>query len=148
MASIKIALFASGTGSNVFNIINHFADNDKVEVVSVLSNKPQAGALNHGKNAGIETFVFNRDQFENTDEVLNYLRSVKADYLILAGFLWKIPANLIQAYEGKMLNVHPALLPSYGGKGMYGMNVHNAVVANKEVESGITIHEVNEFYDE
>ncbi len=151
MKSIKIALFASGTGSNVYNIIQHFKSNASVEVVAVLSNKPSAGALNHAKNADIPTLVFNREEFYQSNKVENYLKEKETDYVILAGFLWKIPESLVNQFEGKMLNVHPALLkemPQFGGKGMYGMNVHNAVIASGQTMSGITIHQVNEKYDD
>jgi phosphoribosylglycinamide formyltransferase 1 len=147
MGKSRIALFASGTGSNVFNVIQHFNNHPTIEVVVVLSNKSTAGALNHGKNAHIDTFVFTKEQFIG-DEVLNYLKSKKIDFVVLAGFLWKIPFNLLDAYAGKMINIHPSLLPKFGGKGMYGKYVHEAVVANKENKTGITIHQVNEQYDE
>jgi phosphoribosylglycinamide formyltransferase 1 len=147
MDKIKIALFASGTGSNVFNIIQHFKNHLVIEIVAVLSNKPDAGALNHGKNSNIDTFVFTKEQFVGK-EVLDYLINKKVNYVILAGFLWKIPSNLLNAFSGKMINIHPSLLPKYGGKGMYGKHVHEAVVANKEPKTGITIHQVNEYYDE
>lgn len=145
---IRLALFASGAGSNVYNIIEYFKKNKGVEIVAVLSNNPEAGALNHAQNAGIETLIFSRQEFFNTDKVLNFLREKMVDNIILAGFLWKIPENMIIEYPNKIINVHPALLPKYGGKGMYGSNVHKAVVAAKEKESGITIHQVNENYDE
>ena len=145
---IRLALFASGTGSNVYNIIQYFKDREDVEVVSVLSNKESAGALNHAKNAGIDTLVFNKQDFSASDNVLNYLKSKKVDFVVLAGFLWKIPSSMVTEFESKIINVHPALLPKYGGKGMYGANVHKAVLESGDQESGITIHKVNENYDE
>ena len=144
---IKIALFASGTGSNVFNIINKFKNDNEVEVALVASNNPNAGALNHARNYNILTVTFNRNELYNTDEILNLLQKEKIDYIILAGFLWKIPENILRNYEDKILNVHPSLLPKFGGKGMYGKYVHKAVLENKETKSGITIHKVNEEYD-
>jgi phosphoribosylglycinamide formyltransferase 1 len=145
--NIKLALFASGTGSNVFNIIQHFKAHPHVEVVAVLCNKSNIGALEHGKNANIPTWVFSREEFEG-NAVVDYLKNKHVDVVILAGFLWKISDNLLQAFSGRILNIHPSLLPKYGGKGMYGKHVHEAVVANNESQTGITIHLVNEKYDE
>lgn len=142
----RLALFASGTGSNVFNILTYFKDRNDVAVVAVLSNNPNAGALQHAKNFGVDTLVFTKQMFEN--EVLDYLKSKEVDVVVLAGFLWLVPPVIVKAYPNKIINVHPALLPNYGGKGMYGMNVHQAVIENKEPKSGITIHLVNEKYDE
>lgn len=143
----RLAIFASGAGSNVFNIINHFKNSSSVEVTSVLSNKVDAGALNHAINANVETLVFDKAQFLD-GTVLNYLKEKNIDYVILAGFLWKIPDELITQFPNKIINIHPSLLPKFGGKGMYGRNVHEAVVAAKENKTGITIHLVNEQYDE
>lgn len=145
---MNIALFASGTGSNVYNIIQHFKSNDSVNVVAVLSNKEGAGALNHAKYAAIPTLVFNKKEFISSIIVEEFLAEKKVDLLVLAGFLLKIPESLIDLYPNKIINVHPALLPNYGGKGMYGTNVHNAVIEAKETKSGITIHLVNEKYDD
>lgn len=144
----KIALFASGTGSNVLNIITHFSGSDSIEVAIVLSNKPSAGALSHGRKANIKSVCFNREDFFNSNQVLNLLKKEQIDYVILAGFLWKIPENILAKFEDKIINVHPSLLPNYGGKGMYGHHVHEAVLANNEKETGITIHLVNEKYDD
>ncbi len=144
---IRLALFASGTGSNVFNIIQKFKDNNEIEVVMVASNNPQAGALNHAKDNGVPTLTFNRDAFYETDEVLKALLKAKIDYIILAGFLWKVPQNILESFNNKIINVHPSLLPKFGGKGMYGKHVHKAVLEHKETQSGITIHKVNEEYD-
>lgn len=144
----KIALFASGTGSNVFNIITHFKKSKSIDVAIVLSNNATAGALNHAKDATIKSQIFNRQDFFESDNILEVLKSENIDYVILAGFLWKIPENILKNFEEKILNVHPSLLPKYGGKGMYGHHVHNAVLKNKEKETGITIHVVNEKYDD
>jgi phosphoribosylglycinamide formyltransferase-1 len=144
----RIALFASGAGSNVFNIITHFKNSETVEVAIVLSNKKAAGALSHAEKANIKALPFNHDDFFESNNVLRLLKSEQIDYIILAGFLWKIPKNLLSTFENKILNVHPSLLPEYGGKGMYGKHVHKAVLANKEKETGITIHLVNEKYDD
>ena len=142
----KIALFASGSGTNVQNIIEYFIDNKNVEIDSVWCNNPKAHVLERVSKFNIDTFVFNRPKFYQSDEVLNNLKNRGIDLIVLAGFLWLIPDNLVKAFT--IINIHPALLPQYGGKGMYGMYVHKAVVENKDAESGITIHYVNEKYDE
>ena len=143
----RIVIFASGSGTNAENIIRYFKNSNLISVVQVLSNKKDAKVLERAKRLEVSSLVFNRDDFYNSEELLNNLK-LNADYIILAGFLWKIPANIIEAFPNKIINIHPALLPKYGGKGMYGMHVHKAVVKNKEKESGITIHYVNENYDE
>ena len=144
---IQIAIFASGSGSNAENIANYFKDHPNISVSLILSNNSNAKVLERAKRLGVKSVVFNREEFAKSDFVLeNYLREI--DYVILAGFLWMVPKNLIEAFPNKIINIHPALLPNYGGKGMYGMHVHEAVVANKESKSGITIHYVNEFYDD
>jgi phosphoribosylglycinamide formyltransferase-1 len=145
---IRIALFASGSGTNVENIANHFAGHPQIEIVLVLSNNKNAFVLERSKKLQIPSIVFSRQDFYQTDEVLQQLINYSVDWVILAGFLWLIPQNLIQKFPDKIINIHPALLPKYGGKGMYGNKVHEAVVANSEKESGITIHFVNEAYDE
>lgn len=142
----RIALFASGSGSNVQNIVEYFADNEKVVVDSVWCNNPEAYVLERARKLNVETIVFTRNDFRNTDFVVDELKKRKIDLVVLAGFLWLIPSNLIRNFT--IVNIHPALLPKFGGKGMYGMNVHQAVVDNRESESGITIHYVNENYDE
>ena len=142
----RIALFASGSGTNAQNIIEYFSENESVVVDSLWSNNPDAFALERAKKFGISTFVFSREEFRNTSKVVEELQKRKVNLIVLAGFLWLIPANLIQNF--RIINIHPALLPKYGGKGMYGMNVHKAVVENKDSESGISIHFVNEKYDE
>jgi len=143
----RIVILASGSGTNAENIIKYFKNSHLISVVQVLSNKKEAKVLDRAKRLEINSLVFNRNTFYNSEELLNNLKST-TDYIILAGFLWKIPSNIIEAFPNKIINIHPALLPKYGGQGMYGMHVHNAVVNNKEKESGITIHYVNENYDE
>ncbi|WP_240925001.1 phosphoribosylglycinamide formyltransferase [Maribellus sediminis] len=142
----RIAIFASGSGTNAENIFTYFAENEQVDIDSLWSNKADAFALERARKFGVETFVFNRDKFYGTDDIVDTLRKRKVDLIVLAGFLWLIPENLVRNFT--IVNIHPALLPKYGGKGMYGMNVHKAVVANGEKESGISIHYVNESYDE
>lgn len=146
MKQKRIAIFASGSGTNAQNIIEYFADNKDVVVDSLWANKPDAYALVRARNSGIETFIFNREQFYNNSQINSMLTERKVDLIVLAGFLWLIPDSLIRNFT--IINIHPALLPKYGGKGMYGMNVHKAVVDNRETESGISIHYVNEKYDE
>ena len=142
----RIAIFASGSGSNAQNIIEYFADNKNIIVDSVWTNNPSAYVLERAKKCGIDSFIFSREEFKSTLFVVEKLKNRNINLIVLAGFLWLIPSNLIQNF--RIINIHPALLPKYGGKGMYGMNVHQAVVENKEIESGISIHFVNEKYDE
>lgn len=142
----RIAVFASGSGTNAQNIIQYFSGNELIRVDSLWSNKPGAYALTRAAAFGIDTFVFNRKQFYETDEIAEKLRNRNVDLIVLAGFLWLVPQNLIDGFQ--IINIHPALLPKYGGKGMYGMKVHQAVVANQEKESGISIHFVNPKFDD
>jgi len=142
----NIVLFASGSGSNV--VIHHFQDKPNVTIASVLTNKRDAKVLNRCNKLKISGLYFNKTAFYNTDCVLNILKSLQPDIIVLAGFLWKIPSNLIENFPNRIVNIHPALLPKYGGKGMYGNHVHQAVKDNLETETGITIHYVNENYDE
>jgi phosphoribosylglycinamide formyltransferase-1 len=142
----KIAIFASGSGTNAENIIKYFSDNQKIKIDSLWSNKPDAFALSRADKLGIDTFVFTRQELNETGKVVEKLIKRKIDLIVLAGFLWLIPENLINNFE--IINIHPALLPKYGGKGMYGMNVHRAVVENCDTESGISIHLVNPVYDD
>jgi len=142
----RIVLFASGSGTNAENIISYFANNKQIKIDSLWSNKPNAYALNRAKKMGIDTFVFTRRELNETGEVVQKLKERKIDLIVLAGFLWLIPENLVNSFD--IINIHPALLPKYGGKGMFGMNVHRAVVENCEAESGITIHLVNPVYDD
>jgi len=143
----RIVILASGSGTNAENIITYFKNSTLISVVQVLSNNKEAKVLERAKRLNINYSSFDKADFYTSDEVLNNLK-LNADYLILAGFLWKIPSNIIEAFPNKIINIHPALLPKYGGKGMYGMHVHHAVVSSKEKESGITIHYVNKNYDE
>jgi phosphoribosylglycinamide formyltransferase 1 len=142
----RIAIFASGSGTNAQKIMEYFSENENVVIDSLWSNNPEAFALERAKKFSISTFIFSREEFRNTNKVVEELQKRKVNLIVLAGFLWLIPANLIQNF--KIINIHPALLPKYGGKGMYGMKVHEAVVENKDSESGISIHFVNEKYDE
>lgn len=143
----RIVIFASGSGTNAENISRFFKQSSLASVVHILTNNKNAKVIDRSKNLNINSLVFDRSDFNDKNKVLEFLKK-EADLIILAGFLWRIPAHIIEAFPNKIINIHPALLPNYGGKGMYGMNVHNAVVANKESETGITIHYVNEFYDE
>jgi phosphoribosylglycinamide formyltransferase-1 len=143
----KIVLFASGAGSNAEKIALHFNETNFANVVKIFSNNPDAKVLEKAKNLNISIEVFNRQEL-NSGNVLEKLNQINPDLIVLAGFLWKFPEHIIKEYPNKIINIHPALLPSYGGKGMYGMNVHQAVLENKEKETGITIHYVNENYDE
>ncbi len=143
---IRIVIFASGSGTNAENIIKHFEKINIVKVNFVLTNNRNAGALKRSKRFNVPSKVFSKSEL-NSDDFLQFLKN-EADFIILAGFLLKIPEKLIQTFPNKIVNIHPALLPKYGGKGMYGMFVHKAVVANKESETGITIHYVNQNYDE
>jgi phosphoribosylglycinamide formyltransferase-1 len=143
----KILLFASGTGSNVENIIQYFKNNPDVKIAAVFSNNSNAIVLDKAKNHNVPTLIFNREQL--TDGfVFDKIAELKPDLIVLAGFLWKMPEEIVKAYPNKIINIHPALLPKYGGKGMYGIKVHQTVLENKEKETGITIHYVNEYYDE
>lgn len=144
----RIAIFASGSGSNAQKILEYFKDHNSAEVSIILSNNPDAYVLQRADNFEIPTHVFDRDEFYHSDTVLNLLTDLQIDLIVLAGFLWLIPKNLIHAFPNRIINIHPALLPSYGGKGMYGNHVHQAVLEAKEPESGITIHYVNERFDE
>lgn len=144
----KLAIFASGTGSNAKKLIDYFSGNKEISVALLVSNRKEAGALEVAQNAGISTLVFTKDEFYNSSKILDKFVSEKIDFIVLAGFLLKIPDNILKAYENKIINIHPALLPDFGGKGMYGLNVHKAVIESGKRESGITIHLVNEHYDE
>ena len=143
----NIAIFASGDGSNAQNIIDYFKSSTNVKVALVVSNRSTANVLNRAKKASIPTLLIDRTSFYETQETIDHLISANIDLIVLAGFLWMIPESLVKAFPDKIVNIHPALLPKFGGKGMYGMNVHRSVVEAKEKESGITIHFVNEEYD-
>lgn len=145
---MNIAIFASGGGSNALKIIEHFDGHPFIKVALIVSNKQDAGVLDIAQNKGIPTLIIQRATFYNTAALLTNLEEYAIDFIVLAGFLWLIPAYLTARFDHKMVNIHPALLPKYGGKGMYGMHVHEAVHAAQEPESGITIHYVNDHYDE
>jgi len=143
----RIIILASGSGTNAENIINYFKNSDNITVNQVFSNKKDAKVLERANRLNVNSMSFSRADLYDSNVVFDNLVK-NADFIILAGFLLKIPSKIIEAFPNKIINIHPALLPKYGGKGMYGMNVHNAVVNNKEEKSGITIHFVNENYDE
>lgn len=144
----RIAIFASGTGSNATKIVEHFDNNPFITVALVISNKPTAPVLQMAAAHQIPTLVIKRKVFYESEQLLKELATYQIDFIALAGFLWLIPSYLVKAFDQRIINIHPALLPKYGGKGMYGMHVHQAVFDNKDQESGITIHFVNEHYDE
>jgi phosphoribosylglycinamide formyltransferase-1 len=143
----KLAVFASGTGTNAAKLIDHFRNNPKGEIGLIVCNKPGAGVIQIADCEGIDVLLIEKEQWFRGDGYVGELKSRNIDYIILAGFLWKLPSSVIQAWPGKILNIHPALLPKYGGKGMYGKFVHDAVIAAGDTESGITIHVVDEQYD-
>lgn len=144
----RIVIFASGSGTNAENLIRFFHNRETGSVVQVLTNNPHAKVLDRAKNLNISALSFNRIAFSQTNDVLNILKASQLDLIVLAGFLWKFPEHILHEFPNKVINIHPAILPKYGGKGMYGNFVHEAVVANREAETGITIHYVNEHYDE
>ncbi len=144
----KIAILASGTGSNARRLVEHFKTHSNIEVGLILSNKADAPVLNMAKEHNIPQQVFDKKTFRSPESILPVLRQAEIDFIVLAGFLWLIPQSIIDAFPRRIINLHPALLPKYGGKGMYGMYVHEAVRAANETETGITIHYVNEAYDE
>lgn len=144
----RMAIFASGSGTNAENIIKYFQDTNTAKVVLVLSNNPNAFVLKRASNLNVKTLVFSKEQLKDPNWAHETFSLLTLDLIVLAGFLWKFPVHLLEVFKNKVVNIHPALLPKYGGKGMYGAHVHKAVVANKESESGITIHYVNENYDE
>lgn len=142
----KLILLASGEGSNVENIIKHFELNSNIEVVLVAGNNKKAYVFERVKKYDIDTFVFDKDFFDK--KFINIIEQYNPNLIVLAGFLWKIPEFIIKKYPNQIINIHPSLLPKYGGKGMYGLNVHEAVIKNKEKKTGISIHLVNQNYDE
>ena len=144
----RIAVFASGSGSNAQNLIEFFQKDSTASVVLVLSNNPNAYVLQRAKLLDVDSIVFDKTQLLDPLDVLRQLTNYKVDFIVLAGFLWKFPEHIIKKFEQKVVNIHPALLPNFGGKGMYGMHVHKAVVEAKVQETGITIHHVNAHYDE
>ncbi len=144
----RIAIFASGSGTNAEEIIKYFKDHSSVEIALVLSNNAAAFVLQRAARLNIPFKVFDKIQFRESDEVVGWLKEAGVTHVVLAGFLWLVPINLIKAFPNHILNIHPALLPKFGGKGMYGAKVHEAVKEAGETETGITIHSVNEHYDE
>jgi phosphoribosylglycinamide formyltransferase-1 len=144
----KIVIFASGTGTNAENIIKFFQKSPQARVVAVFSNKRSAKVLRKAHNLKIKALHFDRAALYDSNEVLHILEDINPDLIVLAGFMWILPEDIIKDFPDKIINIHPALLPKYGGKGMYGMKVHQAIIENKEKESGISIHYVNEKYDE
>ncbi len=143
----NIAILASGSGTNAQRVSEYFAYHPSIRVKLILSNKPDAYVLNRARQLGIPSQVFSRKTFYDTHEIPDLLKKNDISFIVLAGFLWLLPENLLNAYPGRIVNIHPALLPKYGGKGMYGARVHEAVIRSGERESGISIHYVNEKYD-
>jgi phosphoribosylglycinamide formyltransferase-1 len=148
MTKNNIAIFASGSGTNAQSIIEYFNKNNSAKVVLVVSNNPNAFVLERAKKLNVDQHVFNIDSFKNNLEILTVLTAFEVKWIVLAGFLLKVPEYIIDSFKNKIINIHPALLPKYGGKGMYGKHVHQAVVDNKEKKSGISIHYVTKNYDE
>ncbi|MCU0461112.1 MAG: phosphoribosylglycinamide formyltransferase [Bacteroidales bacterium] len=144
----KIAIFASGSGTNAENIIKYFSNRNNAKVTLVLSNKREAYVLLRAATLEVKSVFFDRNEFYNQRKVLDYLLENGIDFIVLAGFLWLVPNNILEEFDGRIVNIHPALLPKYGGKGMYGEKVHKAVIDNHDTESGISIHYVNRNYDE
>jgi len=144
----RIAIFASGSGSNAQKIMEHFKRSKEAEVGIVFSNNPDAYILQRADNFEIPSHVFDREEFYHSDNILRMLESLRIDFIVLAGFLWLIPPEMLEVYPRRIINIHPSLLPLYGGKGMYGKRIHEQVLKNGDTESGITIHYVNENFDE
>ena len=145
---IRIAIFASGSGSNAENIVRHFIENKMVQIHRIYSNNPKAGAIDRAKKLHIPCDVFTKRNFTETNDILFKLQAEKIDLIVLAGFLLLIPNNIIEKYTGKIINIHPSLLPLHGGKGCYGDSVHKSVISSGAIISGITIHHVNEKFDD
>jgi phosphoribosylglycinamide formyltransferase-1 len=148
MSKIKLAIFISGKGSNALNIIKYFERNDTIEVALVLSNKTDAQGLENAQKLRVNTVVFNNETFKKSGEIDTYLSSLGINFIVLAGFLRQIPADLVDSFKNRIINIHPSLLPKFGGKGMFGKHVHKAVLDSDETESGISIHYVSNEYDE
>lgn len=148
MTKKRISVFASGSGSNAQKFFEFFQDHPEIEIVSVFTNNKSAGVIDRANNFGIPHHIYNRTYWQTGEVIMNLLKEEKVDFIVLAGFMLLIPNGLVKAYPNRIFNIHPALLPKFGGQGMYGMNVHKAVKAAEETESGITIHFVNENYDE
>lgn len=143
----NIVIFASGSGSNAQRLLEHFEHHPEIRVAALFSNNPKAYALKRAETFHVPAFLFTREEFYQTDKVLEQVQAFNPDLIVLAGFLWLVPQNLLRAFPNRIINIHPALLPRYGGKGMHGLHVHSAVVQAQEPESGITIHYINEEYD-
>ena len=143
----RIAIFASGTGTNAKKIIEHFIPSDKITVALIVSNKQHSGVINIAEEYQIPVLLLEKKKFFEGNHYVDELKNAEITFIVLAGFLWKLPPALIKGYQSKIINIHPALLPKYGGKGMYGHYVHEAVIKTAEKESGITIHYVDELYD-
>jgi formyltetrahydrofolate-dependent phosphoribosylglycinamide formyltransferase len=147
LSPVHIAIFASGAGSNAQKIIDRFKHSERISIALIACNNPDAGVLKIAAQENLPALLMEKERFFNGDAYLKSLKEKKIDFIVLAGFLWKLPVSLIRAFPGKIINIHPALLPKYGGKGMYGHHVHEAVIAAGEKESGISIHYVDEQYD-
>ncbi|MFM7104913.1 MAG: phosphoribosylglycinamide formyltransferase [Flavobacteriales bacterium] len=146
---LRIAVFASGSGSNALALMRRFGiENDFASVMVLVTNKPACGAVQHARDCGVEVFLITRENFISGDETIRYLTELQIDWIVLAGFLWKVPPAFVKSFEGRIINLHPSLLPKFGGKGMYGRHVHEAALGAKESITGITVHYVNERYDE
>ena len=144
----KLAIFASGSGSNAENICNYFTDSPDIEVVLICTNKRDAFIVKRANKLNIPVYIFSKSELNNFVDLHKKLQNIEVDVIILAGFLLKLPTIMVDSYPNRIINIHPSLLPKYGGKGMYGSNIHKAVIKNKELESGISIHFVNHNYDE
>jgi phosphoribosylglycinamide formyltransferase-1 len=145
---INLAIFASGSGTNAEAIMTHFTNNASIKVALVLTNNPVAGVLGRANRFGVPAKIFDKEQFRDSNEVLAWLRNFEITHVVLAGFLWLVPENILREFAPRIINIHPALLPKFGGKGMYGGKVHDAVLTSGEKQTGITIHEVNDKFDE
>jgi formyltetrahydrofolate-dependent phosphoribosylglycinamide formyltransferase len=145
--TVNVAIFASGAGSNAKKLIEHFRHHNYIKVALIVCNKPEAGVLNIASDENIPTLIIEKEKFFRGNAYVDELRSFNVQFIVLAGFLWKVPVALIHAFPQRIINIHPALLPNYGGKGMYGRFVHEAVIAANDKESGISIHYVDELYD-
>lgn len=143
----RIAIFASGNGSNAQHITEYFSNHEGAKVVGIYCNNPKAYVIQRAAALNVPLVLFDREKFYGEETILKDLKCRKVDLIVLAGFLWLMPGNILKCYHNRILNIHPALLPSYGGKGMYGSAVHEAVIENKEIESGISIHLIDEVYD-
>lgn len=144
----KLAILASGTGSNAINICKYFTNHPQISVATICTNNPGAPIMDSSKALGIDTYLFDRQSFYHSSDVMDYLEGLEVNCIILAGFLWLVPEKIIQSFPGRIINIHPSLLPKYGGKGMFGNRVHQAVMDAHEADSGITIHLVDEAYDQ